>query len=349
MGIELKYLEKIKQLAKNIEKNVKLMEVCGTHTQVIAQYGIKAVLPENIKLISGPGCPVCVTSQKDIDAVVALAISGIPIATYGDVIRVRGSDMSLAEAKEQGVNVKAVYGIEEIFKLDKKTVFFGIGFETTTPMSSSAVKRGICLYSAHKSFVPAMKALLGNGEMEVDGLISPGHVATITGSDSFRCLKNKKGKNISQVITGFELEDVLIGIIMLLEQILEGRAETENEYKRVVLAEGNLKALKLINEVFELEESEWRGLGSIPDTGFKMREAFKERDAKIVHSSILGRVRSGLVEYSKGCLCGEVIKGNIEPKNCPMFRNKCSPDNPQGPCMVSVEGSCYIAYCQVDF
>jgi len=344
MSAELKYLDKIKKLAKQIGKNIKLMEVCGTHTQVIAQYGIKAVLPENIKLISGPGCPVCVTSQKDIDGAVALAVSGIPIAAYGDVIRVRGSSMSLADAKEQVANVKAVYGIEEVFRLDKKTVFFGIGFETTTPMSASAIKRGMYLYSAHKSFVPAMQALLGSGEMEVDGLISPGHVATITGSDSFKCLKDKNGRNIPQVITGFELEDVLIGIVMLLEQIAEGRAGTENEYKRVVLSEGNLKALKLINDVFALEDSQWRGLGMISNTGFKIREAFKDRDAKIVYSDILARVKCGQEEYSKGCLCGEVIKGNILPEKCPMFRKKCNPDNPQGPCMVSVEGSCNIAY-----
>lgn len=360
----LSILKEIEKLADKIKRDIKLMEVCGTHTQVIAQYGIKEMLPPNIKLISGPGCPVCVTAQSDIDNVVALALAGISIASYGDMLRVKGTAMSLADAKSKGANVREVYGAEEIFKLDKKTVFFGIGFETTAPMTASIVKRGAIVYSAHKAFVPAMLALLGNGEINVDGLISPGHVAAITGSDVFKDfhvpdLCNYDGcrneaipslykgyKGIPQVITGFEFEDVLKGIFMLLRQIAESERKIENEYARVVKPEGNLKALHLLDEVFELEDSVWRGLGVISKSGFKLRKEFRNRDAKIIYEEITrnsANVKANKHENLK-CLCGLVIKGLSEPKNCSLFKKVCSPENPQGPCMVSREGSCHIAY-----
>ncbi len=361
-----KYLHKINDLAKKIARDIKLMEVCGTHTQVIAQYGIKNVLPSNIKLVSGPGCPVCVTSQSDIDNVVAMALNGIPIASYGDVLRVRGTWMSLADARQKGADVCEVYGVEEVFKLNKKTVFFGIGFETTAPMTASIVKRGAVVYSAHKAFIPAMKALLQSGEIKIDGLISPGHVAAIVGADIFKDFKTDNNKYIPQVIAGFEAEDVLKAICMLLTQIAEGRTETENAYTRVVLPEGNIKALKLIDEVFEVEDSEWRGLGVIKNSGFKLRNEFADRDAKIIYRDIIsnsgnskrahtpltplpamsGAGKRGTVlrgELRK-CLCGSVIKGLSEPKMCSLFGKLCTPENPQGPCMVSREGSCHIAY-----
>lgn len=344
------YIQKIKNLAKLLGREVRLMEVCGTHTQVIAQYGLKNFLPSNIKLLSGPGCPVCVTDQGDIDAAVELALSGVPIASYGDVLRVRGSEMSLSDAKRAGAKVYEVYGIEEAFNLGKDIVFFGIGFETTSPMSASAVKRGIKIYSGHKSFVPAMAALLSAGEIRVDGLISPGHVAAIVGSKAFEVLRTKDGKNIPQVISGFEIEDVVKGMLMLLEQLNDNRAETENEYSRVVLPDGNIRALDLLDEVFEKKESNWRGLGSIPDTGFELRKKFAELDAKVIYKNIFKssliscKSREKKVREERKCLCAEVIKGNIEAKKCPMFGKVCTPDEPQGPCMVSCEGACHIAY-----
>jgi len=340
------YINEIQKLSAIIGKDVKLMEVCGTHTQVIAQYGIKNILPKNIKLFSGPGCPVCVASKNDIDAIVAISLSGVPIASYGDMIRVKGSNSSLEDARRNGADVKVVYNIEELFKLDKKTIFFGIGFETTTPMTASAIKRGLKVYSAHKAFIPAMKFLLSQGEINVSGLISPGHVAAIVGSRVFRGLKNSKGEDIPQVITGFELEDVLAGIIMLLKQINECDPRTENEYKRVVKPEGNLKALKLINEVFCTEKSNWRGLGEIPESGFSLREEFKDFDAKVIYKDIIENtpLNPPLLRGENKCICSDVIKGNAESKDCPMFRKICSPDNPQGPCMVSVEGACHINY-----
>ncbi|MFH0854439.1 MAG: hydrogenase formation protein HypD [bacterium] len=354
------YLDKIKNLAKKIKREVKLMEVCGTHTQVIAESGIKEILPQNVKLISGPGCPVCVTSRNDIDAVVKLAISGVPIATYGDMIRVKGSKMSLADAREMGAKVKEIYGVEELLKFSEEIVFFAIGFETTAPMSASIAKRGKKIYSAHKAFIPAMKTLLANGEIKVDGLISPGHVAAIVGSDAFCDFKTHYSGcgngamlrsfygNIPQAITGFEMSDVLKGIIMLLCQIIEGRAEVENEYKRVVRAEGNKKAIKLIDEVFEIKNSDWRGLGIIHNSGFELRAKYANIDAKEIYRNLLN-ARSDFnnsltPSSSEDCLCAEVIKGNIEPAKCPNFNKKCAPENPQGPCMVSREGACSIAY-----
>ncbi|MFH0856903.1 MAG: hydrogenase formation protein HypD [bacterium] len=341
----LSTLKEIKKLAKRIKRQVKLMEVCGTHTQVIAGYGIKEILPSNIKLISGPGCPVCVTAKSDIDNIVAIALAGIPVASYGDMLRVIGTEMSLAEARQKGADVREVYTAEEIFKLNKKTVFFGIGFETTAPMTASIVKRGAMVYCAHKAFIPAMRALLGNGEIKIDGLISPGHVAAIVGADVFGGFYDSTGNLIPQVITGFELEDVLAGIMMLLAQIAENRTETENEYNRVVRPEGNKKALDLMNEVFELEDSEWRGLGDIAGSGFKLRK-FADRDAKMIYTDILEKIplNPPLQKGESRCLCSEVIKGLSEPKNCSLYRKVCNPENPQGPCMVSREGACHIAY-----
>lgn len=345
-----RYLKEIENLAKDIKRQVKLMEVCGTHTQVIAESGLRQYLPKNIKLVSGPGCPVCVTDQFDIDAIVDLALAGIPIACYGDVIRVPGTVMSLAEAAQKGARIVSIYSIEDIFSLDfkKEVVFFGIGFETTAPMSASVVKRGIKIYSSHKSFVPAMQALLSSGELQIDGLISPGHVAAITGWKAFDALKLADGKKIPQVVSGFELKDVLISIVMLLAQIKNKEAKTENEYQRVVCEKGNLKALNLLQEVFCLKNSVWRGLGSIKGTGFELKESFAQFDAKAIYQDIFKKT---MISYQKNiskkknkCLCGLVIKGSLDSENCPLFGKECSPQFPQGPCMVSVEGSCCIKY-----
>ncbi len=339
-----KQLKEIEKLAKVIKRQVKLMEVCGTHTQVVAEYGLKEFLPDNVELVSGPGCPVCVTDQRDIDAVVELALSGVPIFCYGDVMRVPGTKMSLLEAAQQGAQVRAVYSVESAFAkaLADKRVFFGIGFETTAPMTALAAKRGLAIYSAHKSFVPAMQALLSSGELNIDGLISPGHVAAITGWRAFDGLRMTNGERIPQVVAGFELEDVLRAIVMLLQQIVSGGARTENEYIRVVSEKGNKKAQKLLREVFDLCDGYWRGLGAIPATGFELKKEFERQDAKVIYKDIIDKVFSWkLVEKNK-CLCGQVIKGLISSEKCPMFGHQCTPDSPQGPCMVSVEGACRV-------
>lgn len=341
--IEKKIINKICELAKDFDE-VKFMEVCGTHTQTVAKYGIRDALPKNIKLISGPGCPVCVTAQEDIDAVIELALNGIPIATYGDMMRVPGSmrGMCLDYAKAKGANITVVYSIEDCFKLKKlkknldndNLVFFGVGFETTTPMTAVALKRGLSVYSVHKLVVPAMEALLAMGELKIDGFIDPGHVSTIIGVTPYRRLK------VPQVITGFEAVDVLASILMLLRQLKDGRCEVENEYCRLVHEEGNVKALKLMNEVLEVSDSKWRGFGTIPKSGLEVKN--DELNAKIKYKEILDEIPGP--EKISGCACGEIIRGLKEPDECPLFRKSCTPDNPAGPCMVSSEGTCNIFY-----
>ncbi len=336
MKIEEKIINEINILAKEFDE-VKFMEVCGTHTQTVAKYGIRSVLPENIKLISGPGCPVCVTAQDDIDAVIELALNGVSIATYGDMIRVSGSRMNLDLAKAKGADVNVVYSVEDCFKLNKnlsELVFFGVGFETTTPMSAVALKKGLMIYSVHKLVPPAMEALLAMGELKIDGFIDPGHVSTIIGVKPYRKLK------VPQVITGFEAVDVLAAILMLLRQLKEGRCEVENEYARLVHEDGNVKAINLINEVFEVSDGRWRGFGVIPDSGLEVKN--DKLNAKIKYKEILNKMPEP--DENLGCACGEIIRGLKEPDKCPLFRKVCTPDNPKGPCMVSHEGTCNIFF-----
>lgn len=316
------------------------MGLCGTHGQTIAQFGLKNILPKNIRLISGPGCPVCVTPNEDVDALVSLALAGRPVATYGDALNLPGTYLSLGQAKAKGAEVLVVYSIDQALKLNqqkKDLVFFGIGFETTAPMSAWAIKEGLTVYSAHKLFPPAMEALLNLGEIKIDGFINPGHVSTIIGLAPYQKF------SLPQVIAGFEPEDVLMAIYLLLKQIIEGRAELENEYTRSVRTEGNPQALKLIKEVFEVGPSHWRGLGVIPDSGLEIREKFRKYNAKIKYQKILQE--SNLKTRKKSlCQCGAILRGVKEPQDCPLFKKVCTPENPQGACMVSVEGACQIEY-----
>jgi hydrogenase expression/formation protein HypD len=343
--MQQKLISEIDKLAGEIGRGVNLMEVCGTHTQAISRNGIRQILPENINLITGPGCPVCVSSQKDIDAIVSLALAGIPVATYGDVLRVPGRFGSLDGAREKGARVFGVYEVSEALALQKKypdLVFFGLGFDTTTPMTAWAIKKGLTVYSSHKIFLPAMKALLEMGEIKIDGFIDPGHVSAIIGAEPYEALK------VAQVITGFEAQDILEGILMLLKQIKEKRREVENQYQRVVKKEGNKKARDLIFEVFDPVKlpvgnhgaGYWRGFGFISGSGLEIKKEFSQFDAKVKYKNILDKVDFSLSKEPAGCRCGEVVRGLILPKKCPMFGKKCTPENPVGPCMVSVEGAC---------
>lgn len=356
-----KIISEINILANKIRRRVVLMELCGTHTEAVAKHGIKKILPENIRLISGPGCPVCVTDQSDINAVIALALSGVPIACYGDVLRVPGTlqmkseklktkndnrnagqvGLSLDKAREIGADIAEVYSTEDALKLQKEKpdlVFFGLGFETTTPMTADAIKRGLTVYSSHKLFVPAMQALVDTPSLKIDGFINPGHVSTIIGTEPYKKFK------LSQVITGFTGEDVLLGIYMLLKQISENRAEVENEYTRAVRSEGNPKAMELINEVFEVEDAFWRGLGRIPGSGLKIRDKYSQFDAKAKYKGILDSLNTKyyILNTNSGCICGAILRGLKEPKDCQLFNKKCTPENPVGACMVSSEGACGI-------
>lgn len=327
-----------------------LMEVCGTHTVAIARNGIRTLMPEGVRLASGPGCPVCVTSNRDIDKIIALArVEGVTIATFGDMTRVPGSTSSLLAEQAAGRSVEIVYSPLDALKLaqenpDRQIVFVGVGFETTTPLVAMAVKRAkaaglenFSVYGAHKNMPGALEVIINDPELKVDALILPGHVSTIIGVEPYRFLAEKYG--VPGVITGFEPVDVLQGIAMIMRQLHEGRADIEIAYSRGVMAEGNPVALAAIDEVFEACSSTWRGLGEIPGSGYRIREEYAEFDAMRRFAPEV----EPTVEH-KGCRCGDVLRGVMPPNECPLFRTVCSPENPVGPCMVSSEGSCAAYY-----
>ncbi len=342
---ETDVLKNIHILAKKIGREVNLMEVCGTHTQAVARAGLKSLLPKNVHLTTGPGCPVCVTAQEDIDAIISLTLAGIPVATYGDMMRVPGSFGSLDQAREKGAKVFDVYSTEEALEIrnskleiEEDLVFFGLGFETTAPMTAYAIQKGLTVYSTHKLFLPAMKALLEIGELKIDGYICPGHVSAIIGSRPYEEMK------VPQVITGFQPNDILVSVYMLLRQLAEKRSEVENEYVRLVKESGNPEALGEIFEVFEKTDGNWRGFGTIPGSGLKIKEKYRDFDAKIKYKDILDKVDFSKSRKPTACKCGEIIRGLKSPKDCPVYKKGCTPDKPIGPCMVSVEGACNVEY-----
>ena len=330
-------LEGIRKISSSLDGNITLMEVCGGHTNTIMRYGIRKILPENISLISGPGCPVCVTSQQDIDAIVEIALNKIHVATYGDMLRVPGTKMSLEKAREQGANVNIVYSAADVIELKKKfpeIVFFGIGFETTAPMSAFLLEKNIPVYSTHKLIVPAMEALL-QGEVNIDGFILPGHVSSIIGLTQYEKLK------VPQAACGFEPEHLLRGIYALVNLISNGKNMVINTYPEVVRSEGNKKAQDIIQKHFKVKDSKWRGLGNIHSSGLDV--ANPSLDAKKIHSSIIEK-SSISKESNNKCRCGDVLKGLIKPEDCPLFSRACTPETPLGACMVSSEGACNIHY-----
>ncbi|NCO84058.1 MAG: hydrogenase formation protein HypD [Nitrospirae bacterium CG_4_10_14_3_um_filter_44_29] len=338
---------------KQIGKPVRLMEVCGTHTVAIFRQGVRELLPEGLSLISGPGCPVCVTAVEDIEKAMEISRKeNVIFTTFGDMMRVPGVKKNLSEAKAEGADIRVLYSPMDALKIasenkDKKIVFFATGFETTSPSVAAtlfeAEKRGISnfyIYSVHKLVPPALDALLGSGEVKIDGFILPGHVSAIIGSKPYKFITEKYLK--PSVITGFEAGDILQGINMLLEQIASNRAEVEIQYKKVVREEGNPKAVALINEYFEPCDAYWRGIGTIPLSGLKLRGKYKHSDInsviKIETSFVSGP------QEPKGCSCGEILKGMKTPDECPLFAGVCTPESPVGACMVSTEGSCAAYY-----
>ncbi len=340
----------IDSIAALAPENATLMEVCGTHTVAIARNGIRNLMPEGIRLASGPGCPVCVTSNKDIDTVIALAREdNVTIATFGDMTRVPGSSSSLLKEQAAGRSIQIVYSPLDALKLaqenpSREIVFVGVGFETTTPLVAMAVKRAAALglknfsvFAVHKNMPGALETIVNDPSLKIDALILPGHVSTIIGMEPYRFLAEKYG--IAGVITGFEPVDVLQGIAMILRQLHEGRAEIEIAYARGVMAEGNPVAVAAINEVFETCPATWRGLGEIPGSGYRIREEYAAFDA-------VRRFDPNVEETKepRGCRCGQILRGIMAPNECPLFRKVCSPENPVGPCMVSSEGSCAAYY-----
>lgn len=332
-------------------RSFKLMEVCGGHTHTIYKYGIEDVLPANIDLIHGPGCPVCVIPMGRVDDAHAMARDpDVIFTTFGDMMRVPGSNGSLLDAKAEGADVRFVYSPLDALKIarmnpDKRVVFFAIGFETTAPSTALTLLRAkaegirnFSLFCNHVTIVPAIKALLDSPDLRLDGFIGPGHVSTIIGCEPYRFIAEGYGKPV--VVSGFEPLDVIQGVQMIVKQIVEGRSEVENQYGRVVRWEGNLKALAIMARVFELRPFfEWRGLGFITHSALKLTDEFAEWDAERLYE-----VPGLRVADPKACQCGEVLKGVIKPWECRVFGTACTPETPIGTCMVSSEGACAAYY-----
>ncbi len=329
---------------------VALMEFCGGHTVAIFRSGIRSVLPGHIRMLSGPGCPVCVTSNGDLDRAAAMAkIPGVILTTYGDMLKVPGSRESLAQVRAHGYPVEIVYSTLDALKLaennpDKQVVFFAIGFETTAPAAAAAVLqakekglRNFSICSVMKLTIPGARALLDMGEVQVQGVIGPGHVSSIIGADAWRFLPDKY--SIPVAISGFEPLDILASIDALLEMIERGTPDLVNTYSRIVKAGGNSKAWGAVETVFGLSSATWRGFGSIPDSGLAVRPEFADFDADRRFDIVVEEAAE-----HPACRCGEVLRGVIEPVDCKVFGTACTPEQPLGPCMVSSEGSCAAYY-----
>ncbi|NOX47243.1 MAG: hydrogenase formation protein HypD [Chlorobi bacterium] len=339
----------VAQIKKKSKKPISLMEVCGGHTMSIQKFGIPYLLPDTVKLISGPGCPVCVSSNSFIDRAIAYSrLDDVIITTYGDLIRVPGSTSSLDKEKAKGADIRIVYSILDALTIaksnrGKRVVFLGIGFETTAPGSAAGILKAqmaglknFFVFSSHKIMPPAMEALIDEG-VKIDGYIAPGHVTTITGTSIYKDIPEKFG--LGCVVSGFEPVDLLTAILMLVVQIENNDPKVEIAYKRVVKPEGNVKAQEILYEVFELRDDWWRGLGILPKSGLKIREKYQMHDAEVMVP-----VEVEPVKEWKGCICGEVLKGLKNPKECKLFGKVCTPANPVGACMVSNEGSCHAYY-----
>ncbi|MEN6437846.1 MAG: hydrogenase formation protein HypD [Syntrophobacter sp.] len=358
----MKYLDEYRdpQLAKSLiqtlrarsfsRDEIRLMEICGTHTVSIFRSGLRQLLPPAIKLISGPGCPVCVTASEDIDRAIWLSRQpGVIVTTFGDLVRVPGSTSSLNIERSKGADVRIVYASLDALQIardnpDRQVVFIGIGFETTAPTIAAAIKQASLLgvdnfsvFSAHKLLPPAMRALLEAREVKLDGFLCPGHVSIVIGAGAYQ--EVVENYRVPCVITGFEPLDILLGITSVVDQVEGGRAEVINQYRRAVSWEGNVAARKIIDEIFEPIDTTWRGIGLIPESGLGFRDAWKRFDAGSRFS--MPEIH---VKEHPGCRCGEVLRGVMTPPECGLFRKVCNPQDPKGPCMVSSEGTCGAYY-----
>lgn len=352
------------------KKRLRLMEVCGTHTMSIFRHGIRSILPDTIELLSGPGCPVCVTAQKDIDAFIELSKQdNVILTTFGDLMKVPGTFSSLQKEKADGRDIRVVYSVFDAVEIaaaeqgvacncnqadsadqtnqanqPKEVIFCGVGFETTTPTVAASIlmasERGIgnfSIHSAHKLTPPALAALMETPATQIDGFILPGHVSVITGVDGYKEVFDKY--KVPSVIAGFEPLDILKAVLMLVTQQISGLPALENGYERAVSQLGNVKAVQIMNQVFELADSVWRGIGQIPKSGMRLRDSYKSFDA-------LKKFNLELKDTPEpaGCACGEILMGLKTPEQCVMYGKKCTPAHPVGPCMVSSEGSCAAYY-----
>ncbi len=330
--------------------NIKIMEVCGTHTMAISRYGLRSLLPKSIELLSGPGCPVCVTPTSYIDNATELAENkDVIVTTFGDMMRIPGNESTLLYKKAKGCNVQMVYSPLNAVDLarenpDKEVVFLSVGFETTTPVIALSVYKakseGINNYSvltANKTMPEAIKVLAGDKELAIDGFLYPGHVSAIIGTDFFSYIAYNMEK--AGVVAGFEPLDILYSINTLVKNITERKNILENMYSRIVTKEGNTKAQKKMYEVFKPMDAVWRGIGMIPNSGLGLRDEYERFDAAKKFN-----IKLKDSPEPKGCLCGEVLKGKKRPSNCKLFKTRCTPENPVGACMVSSEGTCAAYY-----
>ena len=342
----------ISDIHQKSKRKVRFMEFCGGHTVAIFKYGIRQALPPTIEMVSGPGCPVCVTATADIDKAIALAdIPGVIITSFGDILRVPGSRSSLQKARAEGADVRVVYSTMDALEFalnnpNKTVVFIGVGFETTAPTVAASVlqakvqgTKNYRVLSLHKLCPPVIKTILDAGEVKLDGLVCPGHVSAVTGSNAWQFVSRDYG--VPCVVAGFEPTDILQCVDMLVSQVEKHQAKVEIAYKRGVTPEGNLQAQQFMQQVFEPCPAKWRGMGEILDSGLKLRPEFAGYDAEVAFD-----IKTEPAVEPKGCICGEILRGVKTPADCRLFRKICTPENPVGPCMVSSEGSCsaYFLY-----
>lgn len=338
-------IDEIQGLAEG--QQIRIVHVCGTHEDTITSHGLRSLVPREVTLVAGPGCPVCVCAAQDVDMAIELARQGKTIATFGDMIRVPSTSSSLMKERANGADVRIVYGVNEATQIarknpDREIVFIGTGFETTAPTMAVEVERGapsnFSILTSLKLIPPAMEILVNLEGFAVDGFVTPGHVSAIIGTDAFGSLAQKH--RVPCVAAGFEPLDVLEATRMILLQIRDGRTESENEYTRVVTPEGNKAAQEKMKRIFEVKDAPWRGLGVIGNSGLYIREEYADIDARRRYHF----PQMDSVDILPGCRCHEVILGMIDPTECPLFGKRCTLENPYGPCMVGHEGTCRIRH-----
>lgn len=345
----------IAEIRARAPQPIRIMEFCGGHTHAIMRYGIREALAPQVRMLSGPGCPVCVTANQDIDAAIALAqLPGVMVATFGDMIRVPGSRSSLQEARAAGADVRVVYSAMDALELARaeprsSVVMLGIGFETTAPTVAASLiqarelgMRNYYVYCMHKLTPPAMRGILDAGEVRLDAVLGPGRVTTITGWRAWEFLVEEYG--IPCVVSGFEPLDILRALHMLIQAMADGAPRVVNGYARSVTSEGNRVAQSVMERVFEVAPAVWRGLGEIPQSGLRLRAEFREHDACLAFELPPRAENAELSPHQRDCRCGEILRGVLEPPECPLFGQICTPARPVGPCMVSAEGSCAAHY-----
>ncbi|ADL12205.1 hydrogenase formation protein HypD [Acetohalobium arabaticum] len=340
----------LKRITAKVDSRVRIMEVCGTHTRAILKSGIKNLLSDNIELISGPGCPICVTSSGYIDAAVKLASKEeVIVATFGDMMRVPGNEISLHQAKASGCDIRVVYSPLDTVELaqqnpDSEVVFLALGFETTAPTIALNINQAAKLELQNYSILSSLKTMPGvmeklaaSDELNLDGFICPGHVSTIIGAEPFEFLAYQY--NLPAVIAGFEPGDILLGLYQLLEMEAAGISRLKNQYSRVVKYRGNRQAIDRIYNIFTRTDAFWRGMGSIEDSGLRLKDEYRQFSARDKFGIQISNRKK-----PEGCICGEILRGIKKPVDCELFADSCTPESPIGPCMVSSEGACAAYY-----